>query len=129
MLLTSRELEGLFNTEAGKFHSFLVFLGLLEEELGSFLVETGYSLRRQVRILGHSEGTKERVDQVLVRFIEELVHDEWHAGGWVLDLAHHGNKLADNYGAINLALHVAKFVFEDLDGGVLHREVTKAPII
>ena len=129
MLLTSRELEGLFDTEACKFHSFLVFLGLLEEELGSFLVETGYGLRRQVRILGHSEGTKERVDQVLVRFIEELIHDEWHAGGWVLDLAHHGNKLADNHGAIYLALQVAKLILEDLDGGVFHREVTKAPIV
>lgn len=97
--------------------------------MGSFLVEAGYGLRRQVRILGHGEGTKERVDQVLVRLVKELVHDERHAGGWVLDLAHHGNKLADNYGAINLALHVAKFVFEDLDGGVFHCKVAKAPII
>ena len=70
MLLTGCELEGLFDTEASKFHSFLVFLGLLEEELGGFFVKAGYSLRRQVRILGHSKGTKERVDQVLVCLVE-----------------------------------------------------------
>ena len=70
MLLTSSELKSLLDTEACQLHSFLVFLGLLEEELGGFFVEAGYSLRRQVRILGHGKGTKERVDQILVRLIE-----------------------------------------------------------
>ena len=62
MFLTSGELKGLLNAETSQFHSFLVFLGFLEEELGRFFVEARDSLRRQVRILGHGKGTKERVD-------------------------------------------------------------------
>ena len=62
MLFTSRELKGLLDAEASQFHSLLVFLSFLEEELGGFFVEAWYSLRGQVRILGHGKGTKERVD-------------------------------------------------------------------
>ena len=70
MFLTSCELKGLFDAEACQFHSLLVFLSFLEEELGGFFVEAWYSLRGQVRILGHGKGTKERVYQVLVCLVE-----------------------------------------------------------
>ena len=70
MLFTSRELKGLLDAETCQFHSLLVFLSFLEEELGGFFVEARYSLRGQVRILGHGKGTKERVDQVLVCLVE-----------------------------------------------------------
>ena len=70
MFLTRSELKGLLDAETSQFHSFLVFLSFLEEELGRFFVEAGDGLRGQIRILGHRKGTKERVDQVLVRLIE-----------------------------------------------------------
>ena len=107
----------------------MIFLGLLEEELGSLLVETRHGLGWQVGVLSHDEGTKEGVNKILVLLIEKLVHDEWHARGRVLNLAHHRNKLANDYSAVNLALHLAKSLLEDLHGGILHGEVAKAPVI
>ena len=70
MFLAGSELEGLLDAETGQLHSLLVFLGLLEEELSRFFVEAGDGLRGQVRVLGHCKGTKERVNQVLVRLVQ-----------------------------------------------------------
>ena len=107
----------------------MVLLCLLQEELSSLFVEFGNSFGWQISVLGHNESTEERVDQVLVLLVKELVHDQRHASSWVLNLAHHRNKLANDYSAVNLALHLSESLLEDLHGGILHGEVAEAPVI
>jgi len=65
----------------------------------------------------------------LVLLIQKLVHDQRHARGWILNLAHHGDELSDDDSAIDLALHLAEALLEDLDCAIFHRKVTEAPVI
>jgi len=115
MLFSRSEGQGLVNAELNQSVVLLILLGFLKEELSGLLVETRHSLRRKISVLSHGESTKESVDQILVLLVKELVHDEGHAGGRVLDLTHHGDDLADHNGAVNLALHLSKAFLKHLD--------------
>jgi len=107
MLFLRGESERLINAELSQWLVILVLLGLLKEKGASFLIELRDSFWGQVNALSFEERTKERIDQVLVRFTKKLVHNLGKASGGICDLLHHGDNLTDNDSAIQLVVHAS----------------------
>lgn len=129
VLLGCDESKSLGNAQLNERVFSLLLLGLLEEELSCFLVEAWDHLRWQIGVLGHYESTVEGIDEELVFFVEQLVQNLQQPGGWVLNLAHHRDQLSYDDGPIDLALHLAKFILENLDRSLIHDKVAKTPVI